>query len=123
MLVREAQKHLMHQRCGAKGVIAAFRPKLPRRQSPELIVDQREQLLGRLRAASAPRTQQFGQLLVGGPAHARKFRTWLAAQSKGPRSQVAGLNPSTQIISVMADAWRSRFASRYSGEFHQALAF
>src|SRR5258708_6698873 len=39
------------------------------------------------------------------------------------RSQSAGLPAlSTQIISVRADACRNRFASRYSGEPHQALA-
>ena len=87
VLVFETQKHLVHQRGGAKRVVAAFPSKLPRRQAAELMVDQGEQFLGCLRAASAPRSQQFRQLLIGGLVHAYKFRTRLAAQSKGsPRS-------------------------------------
>ena len=65
--VHQAQVGLVHQGGGLQGLTRLFLGQLVRRQFAQFVVDERQELLGRVRLAALDSTQDLGEAVHHGP--------------------------------------------------------
>ena len=80
-LIDESQVGLVHERGRLQGDVPSLSPKVCRRPSPQLLVDQREEPFARPGVAASPGLEQLGDLVVFG-AHKRLWQRIFRARRR-----------------------------------------
>jgi hypothetical protein len=99
VLSDHAQVRFMNQGCALNALTGRFTAKVTARQSPQFVVDERDQLLQGSMIAVSPPDQQFTHLrlrICTVISHSQEFRTWEARCDRTiewQTPQVKGIKP------------------------------